>query len=75
MESIVKRVAADPPRRLTLREEDDASVFEVEYRLEEVAGATRLTHVSECEWKRLPKILTGPLPAGSVVTSGVSYGR
>jgi hypothetical protein len=57
MESMVERIAADPPRRLTLREEDDASVFEVEYRLEEVAGATRFTQVSEFEWKHLPKIL------------------
>ena len=57
MELIVERVAADPPRRLALREEDDASVFEVEYRLEEVSGVTRLTQVSEFEWKRLPKIL------------------
>ncbi|MGA8927306.1 MAG: SRPBCC family protein [Solirubrobacterales bacterium] len=57
MELVVERVAADPPRRLALREEDDGSVFEVEYRLEEADGATRFTQVSEFEWKRLPKIL------------------
>ncbi len=57
MELVVERVAADPPRRLALREEDDGSVFEVEYRLEEADGATRFTQVSEFEWKRVPKIL------------------
>jgi hypothetical protein len=64
MELVVERVAADPPRRLALREEDDASVFDVEYRLEELDGRTHFTHVSEFEWKRLPKILHGTFARG-----------
>jgi hypothetical protein len=59
MELVVERIEAEPPRRLTLREEDEASVFEVEYRLEEAGSGTRFTQVSEFEWKRLPKILHG----------------
>jgi hypothetical protein len=54
----------DPPRRLTLREEDDTSVFDVEYRLEPAADGTRFTQVSEFEWKRLPRVLHGTLARG-----------
>lgn len=48
---------ADQLRRLSLREEDQAFVFEVEYRLEEVEAGTHFTQVSDFEWKRLPKVL------------------
>jgi hypothetical protein len=75
MELIVERVAADAPLRLALREEDDASVFEVEYRLEEVVGTTRFTQVSEFEWKRLPKILHRTIARGVRRDVRVSYGR
>ena len=36
-ELIVEQLELDAPRRLRLREEDAASVFEVEYRLEDAA--------------------------------------
>jgi uncharacterized protein YndB with AHSA1/START domain len=64
MELVVERIEAEPPRRLTLREEDEASVFEVEYRLEGAGSGTRFTQVSEFEWKRLPKILHGTFGRG-----------
>jgi uncharacterized protein YndB with AHSA1/START domain len=64
MELVVERIEAEPPRRLTVREEDEASVFEVEYRLEEAGSGTQFTQVSEFEWKRLPKILHGTFARG-----------
>ena len=54
MELMVEHLAADPPSRLAMREEDDVSVFAVEYRLDRHGAATRFTQVSEFEWKRLP---------------------
>lgn len=60
----VEQLEHDPPRRLKLREEDDASVFDVEYRLEPTATGTRFTQVSDFEWKKLPKILHGTFARG-----------
>jgi hypothetical protein len=54
----------DRPRRLNLREEDDAAVFDVEYRLEPAGDGTRFTQVSEFEWKRLPRVLHGTFTRG-----------
>jgi hypothetical protein len=66
MEMIVERTETERPRRLTLREEDEVSVFHVEYRLEAVQNddTTRFTQVSEFEWKRLPKVLHGVFASG-----------
>jgi uncharacterized protein YndB with AHSA1/START domain len=50
---------ATPPTRLTLRQEDDQSIFDVEYRLSDRDGSTHFTQVSEFEWKRLPRLLHG----------------
>jgi hypothetical protein len=36
----------DPPANLAMREEDAASVFDVEYRLDEIADGTQLTQAS-----------------------------
>jgi uncharacterized protein YndB with AHSA1/START domain len=44
LELVVDQVDADPPRRLRLREEDKASVFDVEYRLEPSEAGTRGAH-------------------------------
>ena len=63
-ELIVDQVDADPPRRLRLREEDDASVVEVEYRLEPSAGKTRFVQASDVDWKRLPRVLHGTFRRG-----------
>ena len=54
---VVEQVELDPPRRLRLREEDDASVFDVEYRLEGSGEQTRFTQTSDFEWKMLPRFL------------------
>ena len=64
MELVLDHLDVEPPNRLRLREEDDASVFHVEYRLEAVRTGTRLTQVSELEWKRLPQILHGTFARG-----------
>jgi hypothetical protein len=45
------------PHRLALRQDDAATVFNVEYRLEPTQTGTRLTQVSEFAWKRLPRVL------------------
>jgi carbon monoxide dehydrogenase subunit G len=39
----VDQVAAEAPNRWVLREEDHASIFEVEYRLEPTSSGTRFT--------------------------------
>jgi hypothetical protein len=57
MEMVVEQVEAEPPQRLKLREEDEASTFDVEYRLRATDGSTLFTQISEFEWKRLPRIL------------------
>ncbi len=53
-----------PPSRLTLREEDEASVFHVEYRLEPSETGTRFTQIGEFEWKKLPRVLHGTFARG-----------
>jgi len=45
------------PDGLTLRQEDGASVFHVEYTLEPTAAGTRFSQVSDFEWKKLPRML------------------
>jgi hypothetical protein len=47
-----------------MREEDAASVFDVEYRLDEIADGTQLTQVSEFQWKKLPRPLQRVLALG-----------
>jgi uncharacterized protein YndB with AHSA1/START domain len=63
-ELIVDHSDVEPPSLLRMREEDDAAVFNVEYRLEETAGGTRFTQVSDFEWKKLPRILRGTFRRG-----------
>ena len=53
----LEQLEADPPRLLKLRQEDDASVFEVTYRLAADENGTRFTQISEFEWKTLPHVL------------------
>src|SRR3954454_4824776 len=57
MELEVEHLTEEPPARLTMRQTDEASTFAVEYRLEPAAGGTRLTQVSDFEWKKLPRLL------------------
>jgi hypothetical protein len=64
MELELEQLDLQPPSRLTLREEDEASVFHVEYRLEPIDTGTRFTQVSEFEWKKLPRILHGTFARG-----------
>lgn len=46
----------DPPRLLKLREEDDASIFDVTYRLEADEQGTRFTQISEFEREEAPQV-------------------
>ena len=55
----LKQLAAEPPRRLVLAQEDAAAFFKVEYRLEPTQTGTRFTQVSEFTWKTLPHVLHG----------------
>jgi hypothetical protein len=57
VELSVEQVELEAPSRLALREEDKASVFNVEYRLQPTAAGTRFTQVSDFQWKTLPRIL------------------
>jgi uncharacterized protein YndB with AHSA1/START domain len=51
-ELTVEHLEVEPPSRLTLREEDEASIFNVEYRLTPSGVGTRFTQISEFEWSR-----------------------
>lgn len=57
MELTLEQRDVHPPNRLTLREEDEASIFHIEYRLDPIETGTRFTQISEFEWKRLPRVL------------------
>ena len=57
MTLVLEQLETDPPRCLKLHEEDDASVFDVEYRLDAERQGTRFTQISEFEWKKLPRLL------------------
>jgi Polyketide cyclase / dehydrase and lipid transport len=58
-ELTLQQLEVQPPSRLSLREEDEASIFHVEYRLEPSEQGTRFTQMSEFEWKKLPRALHG----------------
>lgn len=64
MELTLEHLELQPPSRLTIREEDEASMFHVEYRLEPSEVGTRFTQISEFEWKKLPRILHGTFARG-----------
>jgi Polyketide cyclase / dehydrase and lipid transport len=64
MELSLEQLDVQPPHRLTLREEDEASIFHIEYRLEPIEAGTRFTQVSEFEWKKLPRVLHGTFARG-----------
>jgi hypothetical protein len=52
-----RHIRAQAPTYLALREEDDASVFIVEYRLDRTPAGTSFTQISEFDWKKLPSAL------------------
>jgi hypothetical protein len=64
MKLTIEQLDLQPPAGLTLREEDEASVFDVEYRLEPSETGTRFTQISEFEWKKLPRVLHGTFARG-----------
>jgi phosphoribosylaminoimidazole-succinocarboxamide synthase len=64
MELDLEQLELRPPEKLALRQEDEASVFDVEYRLEASGAGTRFTQISEFEWKKLPSVLHGTLARG-----------
>jgi uncharacterized protein YndB with AHSA1/START domain len=47
-------VRVEQPTLLHIREEDDSSVFNVEYRLKPTRGGTLFTQISDFRWKRFP---------------------
>ena len=57
MELTLEQIELDEPWRLVIREEDEASVFDIEYLLEPISAGTRFTQVSEFTWKKLPGFL------------------
>jgi hypothetical protein len=63
-ELTLEQVDVQPPSRLTLRQEDEASIFQVEYRLEPSETGTRFTQISDFEWKKLPRVLHGTFARG-----------
>lgn len=63
-ELMVEHLELTPPQRLTMLEEDAASVFRVEYRLLPGPTGTRFTQVRNFEWKELPHILHRPFARG-----------
>jgi uncharacterized protein YndB with AHSA1/START domain len=64
MDLTLEHLELRAPEHLTLREEDDASVFDVQYRLEQIGEGTRLTQISTFTWKRLPRVLHGTFKRG-----------
>ena len=64
IELSLEQLELEPPARLLMRQEDDASIFTVEYRLAPSAEGTRFMQVSEFEWKTLPRILHGTFARG-----------
>ena len=64
MEMTLEHLEVALPSRLRLREEDEASIFRVEYRLEPSDRGTRFTQISEFEWKTLPRFLHGMFARG-----------
>lgn len=64
VELSIEQIELDAPSRLTMREEDDSSVINVEYRLAATSIGTRFTQVSDFEWKTLPRVLHKPFALG-----------
>ena len=64
MELTLEHLEFEPPSRLVLREEDEVSIFTVEYRLEPSAAGTYFTQISDFEWKKLPRVLHGTFARG-----------
>ena len=61
---MLEHVGVDAPSRLTMREQDGTSVFNVEYRLQATGSGTRFTQASDFEWKKLPRLLHKPFARG-----------
>jgi uncharacterized protein YndB with AHSA1/START domain len=59
-----QHIRAEAPTYLAMREEDDESVFIVEYRLTTAPAGTSLTQTSEFTWKKLPRGLQSILAYG-----------
>jgi carbon monoxide dehydrogenase subunit G len=50
----VDQVVVEAPHRLVLREEDDVSIFDVEYRLEPTSSGTRLRRSASSDGRGCP---------------------
>ena len=60
----VDQISTEAPYRWVLREEDQASTFDVEYQLEPTVAGTRFTQISEFRWKALPMMVQRLLAPG-----------
>ncbi len=60
----LEQLESEPPARLTMREEDQTSVFEVEYRLAPSGEGTHFVQISDFEWKKLPRFLHNTFERG-----------
>ncbi len=59
----VDQVAADAPHRWVLREEDDASIFDVEYQLERTSSGTRFTQIRRVQMEEASRASATTLSA------------
>ncbi|MFZ0044054.1 MAG: SRPBCC family protein [Solirubrobacteraceae bacterium] len=53
----LEHLEVQPPHRLSMHQEDDVSVFSVEYQLAATPQGTEFTQVSEFTFKRLSRVL------------------
>ena len=63
----LEHLELDAPSRLRMREEDEASVFDVEYRLEPTPAGTRFTQVSEFDLDRFNVVTINVDPGAPAV--------
>jgi uncharacterized protein YndB with AHSA1/START domain len=64
VELVLEHAEVEPPKQLMMREEDEASVFRVEYRLAPTATGTWFTQASDFERKTLPRVLHATFKRG-----------
>ena len=57
LELSLEQLELNPPVRLRLHQEDETSIFGVEYRLERIDYGTRFCQTSDFEWKTTPRLV------------------
>ncbi len=64
VELVLEHIEEQAPTRLTMREDDAASIFHVEYQLGSSGTGTKFTQTSSIEWRTLPGLLHGVFNRG-----------